>query len=202
MTRWLPDGKRFLRRAQPSFDSILVVESGPRKVTEQLLPFLYNVKQAVHVDLLTCYSTPPDAFDFDRGVVYSVHDREARENRGAFIAQLASGPYTVLGLLCTGSPILEKWKWVLAFRSPARLIAISDGTNYFGLEIWNHRSIRLMLFKRLNPFADYTRESLASLIVFGLSGLFLAPFTVAYLALYTAALHLRRWMRRPSPLQS
>lgn len=187
--------QRFFKRAQPSFDSVLLIESGPRKVTEEFLPFLYTVKGAARVDVLTCYANPPAAFDFDRGVVYSVHDRDARDNRGAFIRQLASNPYTVLGLLCTGSPILLKWKWALAFRSSARLIAVNEEAKYFGLEVWNHRSMRRMLFQRLNPFADYTRESLLGTLIAVLAGVFLAPFTIAYLLLYTAALHLRRWFR-------
>lgn len=193
---------RFLARAQPSFDRILLIESGPRTVTERILPFLYTVKNARHVDVLTCFDSPPDSFDFDRGVVYSVHDEEARRNRGAFIKKLASAPYTVLGLLCTGSPILEKWKWMLAFRSSARLIIVNEEARYFGLEIWNIKTARLMLFKRLNPFADYSPEGLMQSIGSNVGGLLLAPFTVTYLLLYTAAVHARRWFRNRNALTS
>lgn len=189
---------RLLARAQPSFESVLLIESGPRTVTDRFLPYLYTVKTAARVDVLTCFDKPPASFDFNRGVVCSVHDPEARANRGAFIRNLSSGPYTVVALLCTGSPILEKWKWVLAYRSPARLIAVNEEARYFGLEIWNHRSMRLMLFKRLNPFADYTRDSLAAIVFTFLAGIFIAPFTIAFLLLCTARLHLVAWLRTRS----
>lgn len=186
---------RLLARAQPSFSSILLVESGPRKVTEQFLPFLYNLKGAQHVDVLTCYSTPPAAFDFSRGVVYSVNDPEVRANRAAFIDKLVAGPYTLLALMLCGTPILQKWKWLLAYKSGARLIAVNEEAKYFGLEIWNYHSMLRMLLQRLNPFADYTRDSLAALLITFLLSLFVAPFTVAYLLIYTAAVHLRRILR-------
>lgn len=193
---------RLAARAQPSFESVLLIESGPRPVTEKFLAFLYETKGAARVDVLTCYGTPPDAFDFDRGVVYSVHDPEARQDRSGFIRKLSHSPYTLLALLCTGSPILEKWKWVLAVRSSARLIIVNESARYFGLDIWNLGTLRLMLLRRLNPFSDYTRESLLSALGGQLGGLFLAPFTISYLLLYTCALHLRRWLRnaklRPS----
>jgi hypothetical protein len=193
---------RLLARAQPSFSCVLLIESGPRKVTEQFLPFLYQVKGAVRVDLLTCYNAPPRAFDFDRGVVYSVNDQEVRQDRTAFIRKLSSGPYTVLALMLTGLPIMTRWKWMLAFRSSARLIAVNEEAKYFGLEIWNHRSMGRMLLQRLNPFADYTRDSLAAMLVRFLLGLFIAPFTIAYLLLYTGFVHVRRALRGRKPLAS
>ncbi|HWF08638.1 MAG TPA: hypothetical protein VG297_09240 [Bryobacteraceae bacterium] len=164
-------------------------------MTERILSYFYTVKGCSHLDLLTCYGKPPESFDFTRGVVYSVHDPEARADRSAFIQKLASGPYTLLALMLTGSPVLAKWKWMLAFRSSARLIAVNEEAKYFGLEIWNHRALERMLLQRLNPFADYTRDSLAGMLVALLAGLFVAPFTVAYLLLYAAGLHLRRWLR-------
>jgi hypothetical protein len=193
---------RLLARAQPSFDCVLLIESGPRKVTEQFLPFLYEIKGAARVDVLTCYNTPPKAFDFDRGVVYSVNDPEVRRDRAAFVRKLSSGPYTVLALMLTGLPIMTKWKWTLAFRSSARLIAVNEEAKYFGLEIWNHRSMARMLLQRLNPFADYTRDSLAAMLIRFLLGLFIAPFTVGYLLLYTGFVHLRRALRDRKPLAS
>ncbi|MCU1294824.1 MAG: hypothetical protein JWP08_3674, partial [Bryobacterales bacterium] len=195
-------GYRLLARAQPNFDCLLLIESGPRQVTARILFYFYNFKGARRVDILTCYSTPPAAFDFDRGTVYSVYDEEARRNRSAFIRKLVSGPYTVLTFLCTGSPILEKWKWVLAFRSSAKLLIVNEDANYFSLDIWNLKTARLMLFKRLNPFADYSSGGLLSSLGANVAGLLLAPFTITYLLLHTAVLHVRRWLRTRNPLAS
>ena len=193
---------RFLTRAQPNFDSILLIESGPRRVTEEILLYFYTVKTARRVDILTCYDTPPAGFDFDRGTVHSVHHEDARRNRSEFLRTLASGPYTAVSLLCTGSPILEKWKWMLAFRSSAKLIVVNEEANYFSLDIWNLKTARLMLLKRLNPFADYSSAGLLTSLTANLAGLLFAPFTVTYLLFYTAVLHVRRWLRARNPLAS
>jgi hypothetical protein len=186
---------RFLRRAQPSFDHILLIESGQRRVVEQILPYLYGEKNARRVDLLTCYSGSPSTFDANRGTVFSVHDPEARRNRRAFIRKLSGGSYDLVALLCTGSPILEKWKWTIALLTPARLILVNESAKYFGLDIWNLRTARLMLFKRLNPFADADMGSFAETVITSLIDLLLTPFVVGYLLLTTAVIHLCRLFR-------
>jgi hypothetical protein len=181
--------RRFLVRAQPSFERILLIESGPRESGEKALNFLYGVKNAAQIDLLTCFSTPPDSFDAARGRVYSVHDREVVENRSRFIAKLAKNPYTLVAVLCTGSPILQRWKWAIAVRTSARLVLMNEEANYFTADVWNLKTARLMLLKRLSDRAT----ALA-----GLSGLLswiFAPFTLGYLCLYTGMVHLRRWIR-------
>jgi hypothetical protein len=193
---------RFLARAQPSFERILLVESAPRKVMEETLRYLYLTKDPVQLDVLTCYDSPPDSFDFDRGVVYSVNDPEARENRGKFIRGLLAPSYTILGVMCTGTPILQKWKWVLAFRTSARLVVVNEEARYFGLDVWNLKTARLMLLKRLNPFADSAFGSLAEAGAASLADILLVPFTVAYLLLCTAAIHLRRQRKVRNPATS
>ena len=187
--------ERFLRRAQPPFDRILLIESGQRAVAERILTYLYQEKSAERIDLLTCYSGWPAAFDANRGTVFSVHDPEARRNRRAFIRKLAGGPYDLVALLCTGSPILERWKWTIALLTPARLILVNESAKYFGLDIWNLRTARLMLFKRLNPFADADMGSSAEALITSVMDLLLTPFVVGYLLLTTAVIHLRRLLR-------
>jgi hypothetical protein len=181
--------RRFLVRAQPSFERILLIESGPRESGDKALRFLYGVKRAAQIDLLTCFSTAPDSFDAARGCVYSVHDREVVANRSRFIGKLARNPYTLVAVLCTGSPILQRWKWAIALRTSARLILMNEEANYFTADVWNLETARLMLLKRLSDRAT----ALA-----GLSGLLswiFASFTVGYLCLYTGMVHLRRWTR-------
>lgn len=189
--------RRFVARAQPSFDRVLLIESGPRKVTEEILPFLYNVKGALAVDLLTCYAGRPAEFDVDRGTLYSVNDPEVRKDRTKLIRKLCSDRYDLVALLCTGSPILAKWKWIVALRSRARLIVVNESAKYFGLDIWNLGTARLMLLKRLNPFADSSLSGFAEAGLTSFAGLLVVPFTLLYLALSTVSIHLRRsWRMR------
>ena len=181
--------RRFLARSQPSFERILLVESGPREAGEKALRFLYEIKNSANVDVLTCFRKAPDSFDPARGIVYSVHDREVVENRTKFIGKLTQKPYSVVAILCTGSPILQRWKWVIAMRTPARLIAVNEEANYFTIDVWNLDTARMMLRKRLSGHA----AALATLS--GLMSWIFAPFTISYLAAYTGFIHFRRWTR-------
>jgi hypothetical protein len=177
---------RFLARAQPSFERLLLIESGPREAGEKALRYFYAAKHTAQIDVLTCYSTPPAAFDPARGALLSVHDREVVENRTRFIGKLARTPYTVVAILCTGSPILERWKWAIALKTSARLIAVNEEANYFTVDVWNIGSAKLMLQRRL----DITQATFTALLQW-----LAAPFAIGYLALCTAVIHFRRWTR-------
>ncbi|MBV9265114.1 MAG: hypothetical protein JO061_02985 [Acidobacteriaceae bacterium] len=189
-----PSIRRFYARAQPNFSKVLLVESGPRDVCEQVLRLLYTQKTPAQLDLLTCYPTPPAAFLPHCGTVYSVHDRAVRENRSRFIAKLASAGYGVLAIVCAGSPVLQKWKWALALRSPARIVIFNEYMGYFSVDIWNLRSAEKMLAKRLNPFEGKDWDLHEALLA-AAATLAVAPFTLAYLAIYSARTHLRRRAR-------
>ena len=194
--------RRLIARAQPSFGSVLLIESGPRTVADQFLTYLYDIKQSNRVDVLTCYGGSPSSFDSNRGVVRSVHEPAARQNRSKFIRDLSAESYDLVALLCTGSPILEKWKWMIALRTPARLIVVNESAKYFGLDIWNLGTARLMLLKRLNPFSDSSLGSFAEAAAANLFDLLLMPFVFLYLLIDTAAIHLRRRSRLPKTAAS
>jgi hypothetical protein len=174
-------------KACPSFERLLVIESGPRDVAEIFLQHLYEVQKSSHVDLLSCYGGRPQAFDPERGTVYSVHDAAARQNRGRFIRQLLGNRYTIVAILCTGDPVLAKWKWIIALRAKAKILIVNEHAGFFLLDFQHHRFARMMLSLRLGVHQPFQLRLVGELL--------LMPFTIGYLALYAAYVHARRVLR-------
>ena len=173
----------------PPLDEVLVVESGPREVAEKFLRHLYLVQQSRRVDLVTCLPSPPGAFDAQRGVCYSIHDAEYAGKRGALVRRLAKETqYSVLAMLCTGSPVMSKWKWAIATRTAAKTLIVNENADFFFLD-WQHRHTAQRMIS--------TRVGIGGDLHIGLLGeMALLPFTVAFLMLSTGWIQLRRLLRQ------
>ncbi len=174
----------FFRRRVPEFTRVLVIESGSRGVVERILPALYE-RPAQRVDLATCFAGSPRGFDTERGAVYRVNEYAGRRRR--LVAELAANRYTIGVILCTGEPIMTKWKWLLAARLPVKVLVVNENGDYFWLDYSNWRIVRHFVLVRAGLSGAGAVTTLGRLLVF--------PFTVAYLLLYTAIVHLRRKVR-------
>lgn len=174
-------------RRHPSFDRLLIVESGSRHITEELLPHFYEVQASRSIDLLTCYPGAPENFDQTRGAVYSVQNQAVARSRRQFLRKIAGAPYTVVAIICEGTPILERWKWLIALRTPAKLLIVNEHAGYFFLDYW-HREIAKVLFSQRAGFRQRINFRLVAELV-------LVPFTILYLILYAAYVHARRFLR-------
>jgi len=176
-----------LSSVHPSFERLLVIESGPRDVAETFLEHLYGIQKSEHVDLLTCYAGAPKSFDPQRGTLYSVHDPSAKENRAQFTRKLLRTPYTVIAILCTGDPVLTKWKWIIALRANAKVLIVNEHAGFFLLDVKHRRPAKMMLSLRLGLHQPLQLHLIGEL--------FLVPFTITYLALYAGFVHARRAIR-------
>ncbi len=176
-----------LSKAHPSFERLLVVESGPRDVSETFLQHLYEVQKSERVDLLTCYPGCPKSFDGERGVIYSVHEGEAKEDRAQFIRKLLKNRYTVVAIFCTGDAVLTKWKWLIAVRTRAKLLIVNEHAGFFFFDVQHRGLVKTLLSLRLGMRQPLQFRLLAEL--------FLVPFTIVYLALYALAIHAQRAIR-------
>jgi hypothetical protein len=178
----------FLSRREPPLTRLLLIESGSRSLLEGILPHLRTAwASGVPIDLVTCYGGLPEGFGPET-IVYRVTDYGSPEGRRELIRLLRSREYTVAGMICSGEPIMTKWKWLIALRLPAKIFILNENGDYF----WLHR--------------DYTatiREF--SLIRVGLSGagairtagrLLLFPLSVLFLLLYAFTAHSGRFVRR------
>lgn len=166
-------------------ERIVLVESGSRYLYDNLLPVLYrNGGPDVRVDLVTCYAGLPAGFLESQGHVYRIADYQGRAGRRNLFRVLASNQYTVLGMICSGEPIMTKWKWALAANVPAKVFILNENGDYFWLDRANWRTAMHFLAFRSGLSGAGAVTSLARIVVF--------PFTLLYLLLFAAIVHIRR----------
>lgn len=173
----------FLRRRVPELSRILLVESGSRRITENVIPRMRaQFGETVPIDLVTCFPGSPAGF----AGIYNVNDY--RERRSSLTRELRANRYAVAGILFSDEPILSKWKWALALALPAKVLVINENADYFWLDRGNWSNIRQFIKYRAGfPGAGIVR-TFARLVAY--------PFTFSYLLLYAAAVHLRRAIYR------
>ena len=173
----------FLTRREPPLTRILLVESGSRSLIEKLLPHLRAVWQNAPIDLITCYAGLPQGFSPDDRV-YRVSDYGSPEARRELIRLLREQRYTVAGMICSGEPIMTKWKWLIAFRIPAKVFIINENGDYFWLHRDHAANIRAFSLSRLGLSGAGAIRTIGRLLIF--------PFSVLFLLLYAFIAHTRR----------
>lgn len=175
----------FFRRRVPDISRILLVESGARQIAERVLPILRrNHGAKVTVDLVTCYPGLPKGYP-EETVAFRTPEHP---DRTALYRAIAAGDYPLLGIVCSGEPILFKWKLVLAARLRAKVFIINENADYFFLDYSNwHTLVRLGL-DRAGLAGPSAVRNLASLALF--------PLTLGYLLLYAGWVHSARHLRR------
>ncbi len=177
----------FFRRRIPPIGRVLVVESGDRVVAERLLPIMRsNHGDQVVFDLVTCYPGLPGGYPSETAVFRTP---DSPDRRG-LLAALRARPYDVLAVICSGEPILFRWKCLLAGTVSAKVFVVNENADYFPLD-YAHSGLLLRLAL---DRAGLSGPSAAS----NIAGVALFPFTLGYLLLYAAWVHTRRVLRRIS----
>jgi hypothetical protein len=181
--RYIRHVRYFLRRRQPPVSRILLVESGSRRLIEQVLPGLRRTYgEGTPIDLATCFPGTPQGI----GEVYRVTDCRGRAGRRGLYRTLAANRYAILGIVCSAEPIMTKWKWALAARLPAKVFVVNENGDYFWLDRGHWRAILHFVLFRAGLTGSGAARTLGRLLVF--------PVTLLYLLLYAAAVHiLRAW---------
>jgi hypothetical protein len=173
----------FFRRRVPELSRILLVESGSRRITENVIPRIRaQFGETVPIDLVTCLPGAPAGF----AGIYNVNDY--RERRGSLARELRANRYAIAGILCSDEPILSKWKWALVLALPAKVLVINENADYFWLDRGHWANIRLFIKVRAGFAGAGIVRAFARVVAY--------PFTFSYLLLYAAAVHLRRAIYR------
>jgi len=174
----------FFRRHVPHFDRVLLVESGSRELYEKLIPQLcqaYGTK--MELDLVTCYQGVPHGFP-KNGRVWRVTDYPDGVSRQKLYRELADRNYSILGIICSDEPLMTKWKWMLAWRIPAKLFVVNENGDYFFADYSNWKIIQHFIYFRSGLAEGGAVRTISRLLLF--------PFTLAYLLLYAAFVHTKR----------
>lgn len=173
----------------PPFRRVLLVESGSRYLLEDLIPGVYsNHPECESVDLVTCFPGLPGTYDEARGRVFRVWEYPGRPRRRELYSQLKAANYDICGIICSGEPIMTKWKWALAAQLPAKVFILNENGDYFWFDRTNWRTIRHFALFRMGLAGMAGARTLAGLAAF--------PFTLSYLLTYAAWVHLRRKVRQ------
>ncbi len=168
-------------------DRVLFIESGSRVLAERFLTHLYASHPAQRVDLLTCYAGAPSSFDPSRGSVISIHGTGGFAGRRQLITGLARNGYSVVSILCSGEPIMTRWKWAVALRVPAKLLVVNENVDYFWFDRGNLASMRAMVKHRFGVQTVSSPQLVISAVLF--------PFVFLYLLSYACWIHTRRLLR-------
>jgi hypothetical protein len=179
----------YLSARIPEPQAILLVESGSRSILEAVIPGLRQTwGDEVPIDLVSCYANLPRGFDAAGTRVYRVADYRGRQARAQLYGKLRQNRYSLVGIVCSGEPLMTKWKWVLASRIPAKVFVINENGDYFWLDRKHLKAIRqFVLFRSGLAGAGAVRT---------LAGVALFPFSLMYLLLYASVVHTRRALRR------
>jgi len=179
----------FLSRRIPHADAILLIESGSRGLLESVVPGLRQTWGAdVRIDLVTCYARLPEGMPAETTRVYRTTDYRGRDARRRLLAELAASRYALVGMICSGEPIMTKWKWALALRLPAKIFIINENGDYFWLDRGHLDLIRQIVLLRSGLAGAGAVRTLARVLSF--------PVVLTYLLLYAAAVHARRAIQR------
>jgi len=177
--------KYFFTRRQPEVSRILLVESGSRYLLEGLISGIRSTYgDDVFVDLVTCYPGMPEGFQAASTTVYRVTDYRGRAGRARLYQELGANRYSIMGIICSAEPIMNKWKWALAARLPAKVFILNENGDYFWVD-YGHWSV-------IRHFALYRAGLAGAGAVRTLARLALFPFTLLFLLSYAAFVHLTR----------
>ena len=139
------------------------------------------------IDLVTCYAGLPAGIGETDSAVYRASDYPTAEKRAELVRELRARDYAVVAILCSGEPIMTKWKWMLAWRIPSKLLIVNESCDYFWAHAENFGTMRRFAMVRSGLAGEGAARTVARLCLF--------PFSVLYLVLYAIAVHLRRRLR-------
>lgn len=177
----------FFSLAPPTGTRLLLIESGSRAILEGVIAHLNSSwAEGMPMDLITCYGGRPAGLA-DSARVFHVADYATPERRQTLLRELRARDYAFAGMICAAEPIMNKWKWWLAARIPAKFFVINENGDYFWLNRRNWATIRRFILIRLGLSGAGAARTLGRLLLF--------PFAVLYLLLYAGIAHLRRWLR-------
>ena len=172
----------------PDCASILLVESGSRALIEKVVPGLRQIwGEEISIDLVSCFNTLPDGFRAETTRVYRVSDYKGRAGRRTLYRKLKDRRYSLMGVVCSGEPLMAKWKASLIWQVPAKVFVINENGDYFWLDRLHWKPIREFVLLRAGLGEAGAARTLVRLVLF--------PFTLIYLLCFAGMVHGRRALR-------
>jgi hypothetical protein len=183
----------FLSRRAAPLTGVLLIESGSRSLIEGIVPHLRATwARDVPIDLLTCFGGVPAGLGAEgtvyRTVVYRTTDYTTPERRNELLGQLRARNYSMVGMICSGEPIMTKWKWMIALRLPVKVFIINENGDYFWVNREQSAVLREFCLVRMGLQGEGAIRTIGRLLIF--------PFSLLFLVLYAFVAHSRRMVRQ------
>ncbi|MBL8211943.1 MAG: hypothetical protein JNK87_14595 [Bryobacterales bacterium] len=181
MTRSL---RYFFSTHIPHFDRVLLVESGSRHIFDNLLPGVREqYGDRFQADLVTCFTGQPEHLP-PGAQVWRVWQHTDPASRKTLLAELKARRYNVVAIICSGEPIMTKWKWWLALQIPAKVCVLNENGDYYWFDYSNWRTMLHFIVFRAGLSGPSAFTTVTRLLLF--------PFALVYLLLWAGWAHLRR----------
>ncbi len=179
--------KWFLTKRVPPVTRVLLIESGPRDLCQLLIPRLQTaLGEDVPIDILTCLPENPDGLG-DDAATWRTLDAAGTSERWAMLRTLRRARHPVAAMLCADDAIMGPWRFALLLMLRARFLIVNENADFFWLDRGNAGTTLKFLLTRMGLRDPFAARTLALLAVF--------PFTLAYLLLFAARVHIRRALR-------
>lgn len=176
---------RFFRLHHPTPSRVILVESGSRHLLEPAISYFRRCYgESLAFDLVTCYAGLPPGLPREAVTVYPIHQFRGRAGRRRLYQALRATRPTTMAIICSGEPIMAKWKWALALHLPVKVLVINENGDFFWFDRSNWPTIRQLFLSRTGLLGADAARTIGQLLLF--------PFTLSFLLLYAAFIHLRR----------
>jgi hypothetical protein len=177
----------FLSRRTPPLTGVLLIESGSRALIEGLAPHLRATwARDVPIDLLTCFGGLPAGLSPET-TVYRTTDYTTPQRRKELLRELRARNYSMLGMICSGEPIMTKWKWMIASRLPVKVFIVNENGDYFWVNREHSAILREFCLVRMGLAGEGAIRTIGRLLIF--------PFSLLFLLLYAFIAHAGRMVR-------
>lgn len=176
--------KYFFRRKIPATSNILMIESGSPEVARRALERIRNLFPDSCYHLCTCQPGVPDA-SYDS--VYRATDYPSTWKKLGLLYSFCRPGWNILVILCTGEPILLRWKLMALAMLPAKVLIVNEHADFFWLDWENRRTLRMLASIRWGVNFEEFFSTLLRALAF--------PITLLLLLVTAGLLYLRRAWR-------
>jgi len=183
--------KYFFRRRFPGADDVLLIESGSPEVARRALVRIRDHFPRARYHALTCWpETAQESRLAPEGPYQSVFhaaDYPSGWEKLRLLLSLARRKWRVLAILCTGEPMLWRWKMLAVALLPSKVLIVNENADFFWVDWTHRRQVRQFLAVRWGVNRDEITATALRALVF--------PFTLIFLILTALYLYARRWRR-------
>jgi hypothetical protein len=179
---------RYFFGSFPGADDVLLIESGSPGVGQRVFEKIRARFPDARYHLLTCWpdTTPEHRFAGYQSV-FRASDYPAGLDKVRLLFSLSRRRWRVLAILCTGEPLLWRWKLLALAIFPSKVLIANENADFFWLDWAHRRNLRQFLAARWGVNRDEIATTLLRALLF--------PFTLTFLLLTALYLYTRRWRR-------